>query len=88
MKTITLEMPDDLVSREWASEEEFARGLRLAAAIHWYGQGAISQGKAAEVAGITRQAFIEALYEAQVPACQATVEDIEEELRRGISSDR
>ena len=31
-----------------------ARGLRLAAAIFWYDKGLISQGKGAEIAGLTR----------------------------------
>ena len=88
MKTVTLEMPEDLISMEWGSDEEFGRGLKLAAAIHWYGRGLLSQGKAAEVAGLSREAFIEALYNAQVSACQATVEEIQEELHRGISSNR
>src|SRR6266540_690801 len=34
---------------------------RLAAAVKWYELGMISQSKAAEVAGISRQAFLEAL---------------------------
>jgi hypothetical protein len=35
-KEITLELDDDVLSALSTSPEEFARELRLAAAIHWY----------------------------------------------------
>ena len=35
--------------------------MRIAAAIKWYELGEISQGKAAEIAGLTRSEFINAL---------------------------
>jgi Uncharacterised protein family (UPF0175) len=40
----------------------------------------ISQGKAAEIAGLNRADFLEALFRAKVPACQITVEELKEEL--------
>jgi Uncharacterised protein family (UPF0175) len=45
MKTITIEVPDDLSVAVVESEEDLPRALRLAAAIQWYSQGWISQGK-------------------------------------------
>ncbi len=48
MSTITIELPDEVVpSAVWP--EEFARELRLAAAIHGYRRGQISQGKGAQI---------------------------------------
>ena len=47
MKTITIEIPDSLSLAVAESEEDLPRALRLAAAIHWYSQGLISQGKGA-----------------------------------------
>jgi predicted HTH domain antitoxin len=88
MRTITIEVPDDALPQDGETEGELAREMRLATAILWYQQGRASQGKAAEFAGLSRQAFLEALYEARVPACQATIEEIEEELRRGRPADR
>ena len=32
--------------------------MKLAAAIHWYGRGMMSQERAAELAGLTRRDFI------------------------------
>ena len=55
MTTVTIEVPDDAFSALRRSPKEFARDMRLAAAIQWYHQGLISQGKAAEIAGAQAQ---------------------------------
>ena len=39
-----------------------------------------SEGKAAEIAGLIRADFLEALFRAKVPVCQITVEELQEEL--------
>jgi predicted HTH domain antitoxin len=80
MATVMVEVPDDAFSALRRSPEEFAREMRLAAAIQWYHEGRISQGMAAEIAGLTRADFLEALFRAKVPACQVTVEELKEEL--------
>jgi predicted HTH domain antitoxin len=54
MTTLTLELPEEVFSALRRSPEEFGRELRLAAAIHWYQCGQISQEKAAQVAGLDR----------------------------------
>ena len=80
MATVTVEVPESAFSALRRSPEEFAREMRIAAAIQWYRQVLISQGKAAEIAGLTRADFLEALFRAKVPACQITVEELKEEL--------
>jgi predicted HTH domain antitoxin len=80
MATVTVEVPESAFSALRRSPEEFAREMRIAAAIQWYHQVLISQGKAAEIAGLTRADFHEALFRAKVPACQITVEELKEEL--------
>jgi predicted HTH domain antitoxin len=82
MKTITIEIPDHVDLPFSGSEEEFARMMRLAAAIFWYDHGLISQGKGAEIAGISRAAFIDALGRANVDALQTTAEELKAELER------
>ncbi len=62
------------------SPEEFAREMRLAAAIHWYSRGSISQSKAAEIAGVSRAAFLEALAREEVEACQVTTDELRREV--------
>ena len=88
MKTITLEMPDDAVALSWCSEDEFPSQLRLAAAIFWYDRGLISQGKGAEIAGLTRADFIDELGRANVSAIQTSVEEVKAELERGLNARR
>jgi predicted HTH domain antitoxin len=61
MTTLTLELPEEVFSALRRSPEELGRELRLAAAIHWYQRGQISQEKAAQVAGLDRTDFLMAL---------------------------
>jgi predicted HTH domain antitoxin len=75
MKTITIELPDDTALPYGDTDEQFAHALRLAAAIYWYDRGMISQGKGAEIAGLSRADFLDALFRAKVPACQVTVDE-------------
>ncbi len=55
--------------------------MRIATAVQWYAQGRVSQGRAAEIAGICRDEFIDELFQRKVPACQVTAEELLEELR-------
>ena len=81
MTTITLEVDPSAFSALRLSPAEFAQEMRIAAAVQWYAQGVVSQGKAAELAGLTRADFLGELYRRQVPACQVTVEEMVDEIR-------
>ena len=83
MSTVTLEIPEDAFSALRRSPEEFGRELRLAAAIHWYERGEVSQEKAALIAGLDRSDFLMALARAGVDAFSVTVDDLRHELERG-----
>ena len=80
MTTITYNMPPGTFSALRLSPKEFAREMRVAACVQWYAQGAISQGKAAEIAGLSRAEFLEELFRRKVPACQVTYEELIEEI--------
>jgi predicted HTH domain antitoxin len=80
MVTVRVEVPDSAFSALRRSPEEFAREMRIAAAIQWYHQELISQGKAAEIAGLSRADFLDALFRAKMPACQINPEELKEEL--------
>jgi predicted HTH domain antitoxin len=84
MKTDTIEIPDDLAYPAGASDEDIARDARLALAILWYDRGMISQGKGAEIAGLTRAEFINELGRANVSAIQTS----DEELRAAMEQVR
>jgi predicted HTH domain antitoxin len=81
--TVSLLLPDDVFSALRRSPEEFGRELRLAAAIHWYRRGVISQEKAAQVAGLDRTDFLLALAREQTDAFSVDFEDLARELARG-----
>lgn len=88
MTVVTLELPEATIAGLGDSPEEFARALRLAAAIHWYSRGLVSQGKGAEIAGIDRRAFLEALGRAEVDAIQITPDELSMEVERDLRSRR
>lgn len=50
--------------------------MRLAAAVKWYELGRVSQGKAAEIAGISRAEFLAALKSFGVSPFQYGAEEI------------
>jgi len=66
--------------------ETFTRELRIAAAVKWYEMRRVSQGRAAEIAGVSRAEFIDALGRYGVSPFQQTAEEIvhdAEEASRG-----
>ena len=83
MTSITLQMPDDVFATLRRSPQEFARELRLAAAVHWYSRGDISQEKAAEVAGLNRKEFLLALAREKVDVFLMDIDDLKRELELG-----
>lgn len=83
MTALTLELPEEVFSTLRRTPEEFARELRLAAAIYWYQQGKISQEKAAQVAGLDRTDFLLALAREGVDVFVVDFDDLERELERG-----
>jgi predicted HTH domain antitoxin len=86
--TITVHIPDALLEDVATSPADLDREIRLAAAIHLYSRGLVTQGTGAEVAGLSRRDFIEALGRAEVPACQVTSEELTEEVERAYQAHR
>ena len=83
MATVSLELPEEIFSALRRSPEEFVREMRLAAAIHWYTRGEISQEKAAQIAGLDRTDFLLALARERVDAFVVNFEDLKREIDRG-----
>ncbi len=82
MQTVTIELPEEVFSALRRSPKEFAEEMRLAAAIHWYSRGEISQEKAAQIAGLDRTDFLMALASRHVDAFPIDMESLDEELNR------
>jgi predicted HTH domain antitoxin len=88
MATIPVEVPDSAFSALRLSPAEFAREMRIAAAIQWYHQRLISQSKAAAIAGLSRRDFLMALYHAKVEASQVDIEEMRQDVENDLQSRR
>jgi predicted HTH domain antitoxin len=61
MIQLTIDMPEGALAAVHHDPQEFTQALRLAAAVKWYEMRRISQGRAAEIAGLSRSEFLTAL---------------------------
>jgi len=82
MTTVAIELPEEAFSALRRSPPEFAREMRLAAAIHWYARGEISQEKAAMIAGLDRTDFLATLAAQRIDVFQVDLESLQRELDR------
>lgn len=82
MTKVTLEFPEEVFSALRRSPTEFASELQLAAAIHWYQRGIISQEKAARIAGLDRTDFLLALSREQIDVFAVDIDTLRQELER------
>ncbi|MBD2603744.1 UPF0175 family protein [Scytonema hofmannii FACHB-248] len=80
MKTVSMEFTESVFSALRKNPDEFAKEMRITAAVKWYEMGEISQGKAAEIAGLNRTEFINILARYQVSPFQYTTQELVEEL--------
>jgi predicted HTH domain antitoxin len=84
MNTYQIELPESAFSSLKKEPSEFIAEMKCAAAVKWYELGAISQSKAAEIAGLGRYEFITLLGRYGVSVIQYT----EDSLRREIDNAR
>ncbi len=78
---VSIELPRDVLSALRQDPDSFVREMRLAAAAKWYEMGLVSQGKASEIAGISRSAFLTALVRFDVSPFQYSAEEIIREVK-------
>jgi predicted HTH domain antitoxin len=86
MPTVSFDIPREALSALGRAPDEFAQDMRLAAAMHWYRRGDISQEKAAMVAGLDRADFLVALARKQIDVFQVDLDELQRELDRPLSS--
>jgi predicted HTH domain antitoxin len=80
MAVLTIDLPEEIFATLRRSPRELEREVRLAAAIDWYRQGLISQGRGAEIAGVPRADFIDALAARKIEVAQIDLEALERDL--------
>jgi predicted HTH domain antitoxin len=69
---LTVDFPEEILTVLQIDPQTFVKEMRLVAAVKWFELGTLSQAKAAELAGLSRQEFIETLERFQVSPIQMT----------------
>lgn len=78
---ITIDLPEGALSALRKNPADFVKEMQLTAAVKWYEMGTLSQSKAAEIAGMSREEFLRALARFNVSPFQTSPEELAEELR-------
>jgi predicted HTH domain antitoxin len=76
MTHIAFDIDDGVLARLHRDPGEFTRELRIAAAVKWYESELVSQGRAAEIAGVSRAEFVEALGRYGITPFQDSLEEL------------
>jgi len=80
MKLATIPYSDEMSQMLRVSEDAVEGELRLAAAAKFYEAGRLSSGKAAELAGLERMAFLAQLQRLSVAAINLQGDEIDAEI--------
>lgn len=80
MTLLTLKIPSDVPSLLKMSEADFANEAQILLAVKLFELGKLTSGKAAELAGIPRAAFLHLLSRYDVPAINLQDEEIDHEI--------
>lgn len=80
MRTLEISYPTDLPDALGQSPEEFERQIKFLVAAKMYELGHISSGRAAELAGISRVAFLEELGRYRISVFNYSLRELEKEI--------
>lgn len=79
MVHLQIDIPESTLAALKQDASGVAREMRVAAAAKWYELGRMSQGRAAELAGLSRREFLDALAQLGVPAVQVEADELDRE---------
>ena len=80
MHLVNIELPEEVFSV--CSHEQLIEEMRLAFAVRLYQESRVSQGLAANIAGMDRTDFLLTLADMKVDSFQVDMDDLERELAR------
>ncbi len=80
---VTMELPRTVLSALRKEPASFVADMRIAAAVKWYELEMVSQAKAAEIAGLSRAEFLQALSRFEVSPFQSSLGELMEEAGDG-----
>ena len=83
MTIVQVPFPDDVFASLRKSPVEVEREVRLAAAIDWYRRGLLSQGRAAQLAGLPRADFLGELAARKIDVFRVNIEELKKEAGLG-----
>ena len=80
---VSIDLPREILSALRQDPAGFVKEMRLAAAVKWYEIQLVSQAKAAEIAGVSRAEFLDALSKFKVSPFQYEADEISQETIGG-----
>jgi predicted HTH domain antitoxin len=82
MVELRLQVSEGALASLRKDPDAFGRELRIAAAVLWYERRQVSQGRAAEIAGLSRSEFVDALSRYGVSPFQVDAAELIDEAGR------
>ena len=79
--TVDLELPRDVLASMDVSEPGLPQRVKQLLALELFREGRISSGKAAELAGMAKHAFVQLLAKHGMPYCTETAEELDAQVR-------